>query len=101
MKITLTRPSMVVVLCAIALDQAGAAVPFFNATCPGRIEVHADQGGPVYVNGVEARLKRFNENYYEARGGGVVISISISPDGSPSISYTGKHGANGVCRVKA
>jgi len=31
--------------------QAIPAVPFLNATCPGNIDVHADAGGPVYLNG--------------------------------------------------
>ncbi|MGE6785414.1 hypothetical protein ACQKGL_23120 [Ensifer adhaerens] len=79
---------------------AEAKIPLVNATCPGKIEVHADEGGPVYINGKEARLKVFNDNYYEAHGAGVVVSLSINPDGSPSVSYTGKGGANGVCTVK-
>ena len=80
--------------------QAAAKIPLVNATCPGNIEVHADQGGPVYINGKEGKLKVFNENYYEAKGGGVTISLTISPDGSADVSYTGKGGANGVCTVK-
>ncbi len=80
--------------------QAAAKIPLINATCPGKIEVHADQGGPVYINGKEGKLKVFNENYYEAKGGGVTISLSINPDGSASVSYTGKGGANGICTVK-
>jgi len=28
---------------------ANAGIPSFNATCPGNIEVHADQGGPVFL----------------------------------------------------
>ncbi|HEV7307404.1 hypothetical protein [Ensifer sp.] len=79
---------------------AEAKIPLVNATCPGKIEVHADEGGPVYINGKEAKLKVFNENYYEAKGAGVTISLSINPDGSPSVSYTGKGGANGVCTLK-
>lgn len=85
---------------ALLPEAAQAKIPLVNATCPGKIEVHADQGGPVYINGKEAKLKRFNDNYYEAKGGGVTISLSINPDGSASVSYTGKHGANGVCEVK-
>lgn len=79
---------------------AEAKIPLVNATCPGKIEVHADEGGPIYINGKEAKLKVFNENYYEAKGAGVTISLSINPDGSPSVSYTGKGGANGICTVK-
>lgn len=86
---------------SVGTTAAGAAVPFFNATCPGRIEVHADEGGPIFINGKETRLKRFNENYYEARSGNVTVSLTIRPDGSPDVSYTGRGGANGVCRIKA
>ncbi|WP_426236849.1 hypothetical protein [Pararhizobium sp. DWP1-1-3] len=80
--------------------QAVAKIPLVNATCPGKIEVHADQGGPIYINGKEGKLKVFNENYYEAKGSGVTISLSINPDGSADVSYTGQGGANGVCTVK-
>ncbi|MCV9963132.1 hypothetical protein OIU34_14575 [Pararhizobium sp. BT-229] len=88
---------------AAAMTVAGAAVakiPLVNATCPGEIEVHADEGGPIYINGKEGKLKVFNENYYEARGSDVTISLTIKPDGSADVSYTGKGGANGVCTIK-
>ncbi|MDD1976963.1 hypothetical protein [Pseudomonas tussilaginis] len=78
---------------------ANAGIPLVNATCPGEIEVHADEGGPIYINGKEAQLKKFNDNYFEAKGSGVTISLSIKPDGSPDVSYTGKGGANGVCEL--
>ena len=78
---------------------ANAGIPLLNATCPGKIEVHADKGGPVYLNGKEAKLKKSNDNYYEAKGAGITVSISINPDGSPNLSYTGKHGANGICQL--
>lgn len=77
-----------------------AQVPFFNASCPGRVDVHADDGGPVFINGKQAKLKRFNSNYYEARFGKLTIAISVNPDGRPEISYTAAGGGNGVCRVK-
>jgi len=91
-------------LLALALPLAGeasAALPLLNATCPGGLEVHVDEGGPVYVNGREATLKRFNDNYYEARDAqsGTTISINRAADGSVDVSYTGKGRANGVCTV--
>jgi hypothetical protein len=92
-----------IAMTAATLSVAGTAaakIPLVNATCPGKIEVHADQGGPIYINGKEGKLKVFNENYYEAKGGGVTISLTINPDGSADVSYTGKGGANGVCTVK-
>ncbi|WP_447809158.1 hypothetical protein [Pseudomonas putida] len=66
-----------------ASGAAHAGIPLLNATCPGNIEVHADKGGP-----------------FEAKGGGVTVSLSINPDGSPDVSYTGKNKANGVCQIK-
>jgi len=78
---------------------ANAEIPMVNATCPGNLEVHADEGGPLFINGKEAKLKKINDNYFEAKGGGVTVSLSISPDGTPSISYTGKGGANGICEI--
>ena len=74
-----------------------AAIPLLNYTCPGKIEVHADKGGPVFINGKQAKLKVFNKNAYEAKGSGVVISITINPDGTPSVSYTGPGRNNGIC----
>lgn len=80
--------------------EASASIPLVNATCPGKIEVHADEGGPIYINGKEGKLKKFSNSYYEAKGSGVTISLSINPDGSAAVSYTGKGGANGICTVK-
>ena len=90
-------------LCSAFAAPAMAAVPFFNASCPGGLDVHADEGGPVYVQGREAALKRFNDRYFEARDAqsGVTLSITRSDDGMPQISYTGRGGANGICQVSA
>ncbi|RDL51126.1 hypothetical protein BLJAPNOD_02255 [Ensifer sp. M14] len=84
----------------VLAGEAVAGIPQVNASCPGKIEVHADEGGPIYINGKEGKLKKFNDNYFEAKGAGVTISLSINPDGSPAISYTGKGGANGICTIK-
>ncbi|MDD0980414.1 hypothetical protein [Pseudomonas shahriarae] len=87
-------------LVVLAAGTANAGIPQVNATCPGNIEVHADEGGPIYINGKEAKLKKFSETYFEAKGSNVTISLMVKPDGSPSVSYTGKGKANGVCQVK-
>ena len=87
-------------LVVLAAGTASAGIPLVNATCPGNIEVHADEGGPIYINGKEAKLKKFSETYFEAKGSNVTISLMVNPDGSPSVSYTGKGKANGVCQVK-
>jgi hypothetical protein len=92
---------IVVVVSSLCAFSAQAKLPLINATCPGKLDVHVDQGGPVYVNGKEAKLNAVNENYYEAKDAatGTTISISINPDGSPDVSYTGKNRANGVCTI--
>ncbi|WP_060484724.1 hypothetical protein [Pseudomonas sp. NBRC 111123] len=84
-----------------ASGAAQAEIPMLNATCPGKIEVHEDKGGPIYINGKEGKLKKVNDNYFEAKASGVTISLSINPDGAPSVSYTGGNRANGICQVKA
>lgn len=92
-------------LACVTLATAGTAradVPFFNAMCPGNVEVHADEGGPVYLNGSEAKLHRYNSNYYyEASHGPTTLSISINPDGSVTVSYTRQGAGNGICQVNA
>ncbi|MET4728026.1 hypothetical protein ABIE09_001833 [Lysobacter enzymogenes] len=90
-------------LSLIACLPAVAGVPFFNASCPGGVSVHADDGGPVFVNGRETELKRFNDDYFEARDAtsGVALSISRNPSGEVQLSYTGRGGANGVCTVES
>ncbi|MCT4702536.1 hypothetical protein MUA02_11745 [Enterobacteriaceae bacterium H20N1] len=73
---------------------ASAALPLFNGKGhPG--DVHIDEDGPVYLNGKEMNLKKVSDNFYEARGQGVVLSISVNPDGSASVSWNGKNRAHG------
>lgn len=74
-----------------------AGMPQLNYTCPTGIDVHADEGGYVYINGEEARLQKFNDEYYEATLRGITVSITLNPDGTASVSYTRRNGANGVC----
>ncbi len=83
----------------VSASGARAAIPLVNATCGKGVEVHADQGGPVYINGKQAVLKRFNDNYYEAKSQDVTISLAINPDGTPNLSATWRGGKNGICTV--
>lgn len=78
---------------------AMADIPFLDATCPGKVQVHADQDGPITINGKEAKLKTLNDNAYEATDGNVVISLTVDADGTPTVSYTGKNKAHGICQV--
>ncbi len=93
------RKAVSVVALLVFSGTAQANIPLFNATCGNGVEVHADQGGPIYINGKEGKLKKFNNNYYEARHDNVTISVSINPDGSPAVSATWKGGGNGICQL--
>jgi glucose dehydrogenase len=100
----MTQTLLIAAVASAALSfaaNAAAAIPMFNATCPGKLDVHADEGGPVYVNGRETTLKRFNDNYFEARDGktGTTVSITRTPDGGMQVSYTGPKRANGACTL--
>lgn len=94
------KPIPILALALIAsADTAQAKIPLLNATCPGGIEVHADKGGPIYINGKEGKLHVYNDAYYEAKHGKVTISLMINPDHSVEVSYTGPGRANGICAV--
>ncbi|MDW4496570.1 hypothetical protein R5H30_01145 [Sulfitobacter sp. D35] len=84
---------------AFLATAASGHVPSLNASCPTNIDVHADEGGPVYINGHESELKASNENYYEAIHGNITVSLSINPDGTAQVSYTRKKGGNGICKI--
>ena len=88
-----------VAVLTVSASSTQAAIPLVNATCGKGVEVHADQGGPVYINGKEAVLKRFNDNYYEAKNQDVTISLATNPDGTPNLSATWRGGKNGICTV--
>ncbi len=88
-----------VLIAAITLAMAGAAsaaIPQLNYECPGQIQMHSDEGGPVYINGKEAKLKKYSEEFYEAKGAGVTLSIS-NTGGQYDVSYTSKKGS-GTCQ---
>ncbi|QJP14779.1 hypothetical protein G3545_14670 [Starkeya sp. ORNL1] len=89
------------IVAAVLLMGAGAQadIPELNASCPGNIDVRTEEGGPIYINGKEADLKKVSDHHYEAQSAGVIVSVTINADGSPSISYKGLGAANAVCVI--
>ena len=63
----------------------------------GATRIYAGQLAVLRRNGTEAKLQVFNENYYEAKHNHTTISLTINPDGTPDVSYTGQHGAKDFC----
>ncbi|MFM0043508.1 MULTISPECIES: hypothetical protein [Paraburkholderia] len=86
------------ILAGLSISAAAyAELPMLNYVCPGNFEVHADRGGPVYINGKQARLKKFSESYFEAWRPGITVSLLVNPDKSLSVSYTGTKRTHGIC----
>ena len=80
---------------------AHADIPFFTATCPGGVAVHAEEGGPVTVDGVEADILSETKYAVEARRGDVTVVMTIKPDGSLSVTVPQPDGGTGVCLIGA
>lgn len=91
-----TLPALFALLATSSLAQA-ANLPALDFTCPNDIRVRAEAGGPAYINDKQVTLSKFSEQYFEAKGEGVTLSISLNASGAPTLSYTGKQGANGIC----
>tara|TARA_B100000678_G_scaffold192494_1_gene161071 strand:+ start:191 stop:607 length:417 start_codon:yes stop_codon:yes gene_type:complete len=81
-------------------DSLAPRIPVFNAVCGPGFEVHANEGGPVFIDGEQTTLEKFNDNYFEASLDGTTISISFNPDESLSLTYSGPNRANGICTLQ-
>ncbi|MBD9413602.1 hypothetical protein IB234_03420 [Pseudomonas sp. PDM16] len=86
-------------LLVVASGASAQNLPAIDFTCPNDIRVQAKAGGTVTINDKQATLHKFSEQYFEAKGEGVTISVSLDGKGVPTVSYTGKKGANGICEV--
>ncbi|URN97939.1 hypothetical protein NB069_14770 [Leclercia adecarboxylata] len=52
------------------------------------------------INGKKASVKRFNANFYEVKGAGYVLSISLDANGVVDASWNKTHGRdNGILNV--
>jgi uncharacterized protein len=89
------RTALTFILLLLATT-ARAEVPALDHSCPGGLRVQAEAGGQVRINGKVARLRQFAENYWEAQGRGVTVSITAEPGGA-RLTYTTDDGAHGVC----
>jgi hypothetical protein len=83
---------------ALTAAPALAKIPYFAAKCPTDISVETDRAGRAYLSGKPATVHTLNANAFEIRGGGVTIDVGKDASGV-SATYTGPHGANGVCQI--
>ena len=82
----------------LASGTAFSRMPPLNFECPDGIKVQTNDGGPVFINGRIASLKKISDDSYDAILEKVTISIVRNPDQSWSASYAGPKGAKGVCK---
>lgn len=77
--------------------------PIFAAECAGGVNaggfnIDTDGTGGLYIDGKKTKLKLVNEDYWV--GGDKTWSIDIMSDEMGlTVSYTGKHGVNGMCVI--
>lgn len=67
----------------------------------GFVDVHIDPNfSHSYIDGKEAKIHIFNENFVEVTDSNRKITVSLSKDdnGEWSASWTGKHGKNGILK---
>lgn len=91
-------------ICTLADSAGGSAtvqarVIFFNATCGNGVTVHADEGGPVYINGKLAELTTIDRETYEARHGETTIHVGRNAEGTLVVTSSTRGGAKGNCEV--
>ena len=97
----MTRAFLAAALALFAASPAFAKIPLVNATCPGKIEVHADEGGPIYIDGDPVTTKQIGDSSYEATHNGTTVSVEVFPDSSLEIRYSDPEGNHGLCRTGA
>jgi hypothetical protein len=93
------RVVLIAAVLAVASGAAQAAVPAFTVTCGKKTEVKAAAGGPVMINGKEAKITSQTETYFEIKKGKTVYGITA---GNPvAVTFTDKKGAKSTCKEGA
>jgi hypothetical protein len=83
---------------------AFAKPPIFAAQCAGGTNaggynVDTDTEGHVWINGHKTTPKKMGTTWVASHDG---VEIDITPDaGGLIVSFTGKHGKNGICTITA
>jgi hypothetical protein len=76
---------LLLALVNVAYANSTPDMPAFDVDCPGKIPVHADQDGPVLINGKEAESKAI-----EAKGQGLTLSIVLDDEDTVTVTPIGK-----------
>ena len=98
----MTHPLLLAAPLLLLASAAGAtSIPMFNATCGESVDVHADEGGPIYIDGDPVTTKQIGDSSYEATHNGTTVSVEVFPDSSLEIRYSDPEGNHGLCRAGA
>ena len=99
---TRVHPLLLAAPLLLLASAAGAtSIPMFNATCGESVDVHADEGGPIYIDGDPVTTKQIGDSSYEATHNGTTVSVEVFPDSSLEIRYSAPEGNHGLCRTGA
>jgi hypothetical protein len=97
MEIPMRKPFLLPALLSLFLVPAAqAAVPQFQASCGGQMEVH-DEDGTVFINGRPAKLEQQGDTY-TATNGHTSVTIRVHTNGAPEVTYATKRGGGG-CNI--
>lgn len=89
---------MLIALSLTPVSVLAASPQAFNFHCGNGSGAYSDGKGGVWLNQQPAKVKQFNDNYWEATQGKVVLSITKADDGNPQISFTGPGRTHGICQ---
>lgn len=97
---TRTTAAMLGLTAVLVAATAHAEMPAFQAACPQGHVVRADAAGTVRVDGVVARVERFNPQYTEATVAGITYTIGTAADGTGLQVGDNRPGsAGGYCTI--
>lgn len=88
---------MMMALTVMPLSAFAASPQPFNFSCASAGGAYSDGHGGVWLKGQRTTLKQFSDNYWEARQGNVVLSITRQSNGTPDITFTGPGRIHGAC----
>lgn len=82
----------------LLIGTAHAALPDAGFNC-NQLSVTTHANGTVLIKGQRATVKKFNDNFYEARNAaeGLTVSLNRNPDDTWGATFSGRNRANGVC----
>ncbi len=99
-----TLTTAVALILAAALPAAAkTSYPIFAAECMGGVNqggynIDTDDRGHLWVNGHKVNIEQVAPSAWQGGYHGVIFDITKDAQGL-LVSYTGRHGVNGICEI--